>query len=133
MAAKVLVVAEHDGEKLNASTPKCVTCARAIADAEIVIAVCAADSSVVAQQAAQLAGVSHVVTVDNPANEHALAAVLAQPWVDIVLSGAATSAMLQENLAAGDVAINGALSDRLASLAEDPEEYWATRSRLPWN
>jgi len=63
----------------------------------------------------------------------ALAAVLAQPWVDIVLSGAATSAMLQENLAAGDVAINGALSDRLASLAEDPEEYWATRSRLPWN
>ena len=34
---KVLVVAEHDGAKLNASTAKCVTCARAIPDAEITV------------------------------------------------------------------------------------------------
>ena len=30
MSAKILIVAEHDGGKLNASTAKCVTCARAL-------------------------------------------------------------------------------------------------------
>ena len=37
----------------------------------------AADAAAVAAQAAQLAGVDRVLTVENPANEHALAAVLA--------------------------------------------------------
>ena len=77
MSAKVLIVAEHDGSRLNVSTAKCVSCARALAGAEIVVAVCAADAAAVAAQAAQLAGVSRVVTVENPANGHALAAVLA--------------------------------------------------------
>ncbi len=77
MAAKVLIVAEHDGAKLNASTAKSVTCARGIQGAEIVVAVFAAKADAVAAQAAQLAGVTRVVTVENTANEHALAAVLA--------------------------------------------------------
>jgi electron transfer flavoprotein alpha subunit len=77
MSAKVLIVAEHEGGRLNASIAKSVTCARGIADAEIVIAVFAAKADEVASQAAQLAGVSRVVTIENPANEHALAAVLA--------------------------------------------------------
>ncbi|HVO48041.1 MAG TPA: electron transfer flavoprotein subunit alpha/FixB family protein [Steroidobacteraceae bacterium] len=77
MSAKVLIVAEHDGARLNVSTAKCVTCARAIAGAEIVVAVFGADSSAVAAQAAQLSGVTRVVKVENPANAHALAAVLA--------------------------------------------------------
>ena len=75
--AKVLIVAEHDGAKLNVSTAKCVSCARAIPGAEITVVVCAADGAAVSAQAAQLAGVSRVVRVDNPANGHALAAVLA--------------------------------------------------------
>jgi electron transfer flavoprotein alpha subunit len=54
-----------------------VTCARAIPDADISVAVCAVDAAAVAGQAAQLAGVNHVLRVENPANEHALAAVLA--------------------------------------------------------
>jgi electron transfer flavoprotein alpha subunit len=54
-----------------------VSCARALAGAEISVAVCAADAAAVAAQAAQLAGVSRVLTVENPANAHALAAVLA--------------------------------------------------------
>ena len=33
--AKVLIVAEHDGNHLNPSTAKCVTCARALPDSEI--------------------------------------------------------------------------------------------------
>ena len=77
MAAKVLIVAEHDGTKLNPSTAKSVTCAKGISGAEIVVAVFAANASAVAAQAAQLAGVTKVLTIDNPANEHALAAVLA--------------------------------------------------------
>jgi electron transfer flavoprotein alpha subunit len=77
MAAKVLVVAEHDGTKLNQSTAKSVTCARGVPGAEIVVAVFAANAGAVAAQAAKLAGVTRVLTVENPANEHALAAVLA--------------------------------------------------------
>jgi electron transfer flavoprotein alpha subunit len=74
---RVLIVAEHDAGRLNVSTARCVSCARALNDAELTIAVCAADPGAVAAQAAQLAGVSRVLAVANPANTHALAAVLA--------------------------------------------------------
>jgi electron transfer flavoprotein alpha subunit len=77
MSSKVLIVAEHDGTKLNPATAKCVTCARGISGAEITVVVCAADAAAVAAQAAQLSGVSKVLTVDNPVNEHALGATLA--------------------------------------------------------
>jgi electron transfer flavoprotein alpha subunit len=77
VSAKILIVAEHDGTKLNVSTAKCVACARALAGAEITVAVCAADAAAVAPQAAALEGVARVVTIENPANAHALAAVLA--------------------------------------------------------
>ena len=77
MTAKILIVAEHDGARLNASTAKCVSCARTLEGAEIAVVVCAADPAAVAAQAAQLAGVARVLTVANPANAHALAAVLA--------------------------------------------------------
>jgi electron transfer flavoprotein alpha subunit len=77
VSAKILIVAEHDGANLNPGTAKCVTCARALQGAEITVVVCAADSAAVAAQAAQLAGVSRVLTVDNPANLHPLGAVLA--------------------------------------------------------
>lgn len=75
--SKVLIVAEHDGARLNPSTAKCVTCAAAIPGAEITLAVCAADAGAVATQAAQLKGVARVLKVENAANAHALAAVLA--------------------------------------------------------
>jgi electron transfer flavoprotein alpha subunit len=77
MSARVLIVAEHDGDRLNASIAKCVTCARAIPQAEITVAVLAASAGAVAAQAAQLEGVNRVVTIENAANEHALAAVFA--------------------------------------------------------
>lgn len=62
----------------------------------------------------------------------ALAAALAQPWADVVLSGAATVDQLRSNAAATDVELE---PDRLAevlALAEPPEAYWRTRSELPW-
>jgi electron transfer flavoprotein alpha subunit len=77
MSANVLIVAEHDGSKLNPSTAKCVTCARGLTGAEITVVVCAANAADVASQAAQLTGVTKVLTVENPANEHALSSVIA--------------------------------------------------------
>jgi aryl-alcohol dehydrogenase-like predicted oxidoreductase len=60
----------------------------------------------------------------------ALAAVLAQPWADMVLSGAATIATLDTNLSALELELEPESLDRLA---EPPEAYWAERSALPWN
>jgi electron transfer flavoprotein alpha subunit len=77
MSSRILIVAEHDGAHLNPSTAKCVTCAAAIPDAEITVAVCAADASAVASQAAALKGVVRVLAVENPGNAHLLAATLA--------------------------------------------------------
>jgi electron transfer flavoprotein alpha subunit len=75
--SKILIVAEHDGTRLNASTLKCVTCAAKIAGASIDVAVLAADGAAVAAQAAAIAGVNKVLVIDNPANSEPLAAVLA--------------------------------------------------------
>jgi len=58
----------------------------------------------------------------------ALAAVLAQPWVDVALSGAATVPELQSNLAALALEVD---PGRLDGLVEDPDVYWETRSKLP--
>jgi electron transfer flavoprotein alpha subunit len=83
VTSKILIVAEHDGTKLNPSTARCVTCARTLADAQVTVVVCAVQAAAVAAQAAQLAGVDRVLTIENPANAHALAAVLAPQIVAI--------------------------------------------------
>jgi aryl-alcohol dehydrogenase-like predicted oxidoreductase len=63
----------------------------------------------------------------------ALAAVLAQPWADVVLSGAATVEQLGSNVAAMSIAWDAAAADALGGLAESPQKYWGTRGRLAWN
>ncbi|MFB7669356.1 aldo/keto reductase [Kitasatospora sp. NPDC056138] len=63
----------------------------------------------------------------------ALAAVLRQPWVDVVLSGAATADQLTSNLRAASVALDAAQYARLTTLAEPARTYWQHRSRLPWS
>jgi len=83
VSADILIVAEHDGAKLNLSTAKCVSCAKTLAGAQITVLVCAVDAAAVAAQAAQLAGVSRVLTIENAANAHALAAVLAPQIVAV--------------------------------------------------
>ena len=75
--SKILIVAEHDGAKLNPSTHKCVTCAARIPGASVDVLVLAADSAGVAAEAATIAGVGKVVAVDNAANKEPIAAVLA--------------------------------------------------------
>jgi aryl-alcohol dehydrogenase-like predicted oxidoreductase len=63
----------------------------------------------------------------------ALGAVLAQPWADVVLSGAATAEQLRSNVAALDLSWDEEATATLASLAEPAERYWQTRGSLPWN
>lgn len=62
----------------------------------------------------------------------AMAAVLARPWVDVVLSGAATVGQLESNLASMTVALSLDELLELATLPESADEYWAERSRLAW-
>jgi aryl-alcohol dehydrogenase-like predicted oxidoreductase len=63
----------------------------------------------------------------------ALAAVLANPWADVVLSGAVTPAQLEANLAAVGVELAAGELEELAALAEPPEAYWKTRAALSWS
>jgi aryl-alcohol dehydrogenase-like predicted oxidoreductase len=63
----------------------------------------------------------------------ALAAVMAQPWADVVLSGAAQVDQLYANVKALDVTWNEGMAARLAELTEPEEVYWQTRSQLEWN
>jgi aryl-alcohol dehydrogenase-like predicted oxidoreductase len=63
----------------------------------------------------------------------ALAAVLAQPWADVVLSGAGSAEQLMSNLAARELRWDDEAAEALAGLADEPEAYWQTRSGLAWN
>ena len=75
--SKILIVAEHLDGKLNAATSKCVSAALALKPETIDIAVLGAEPTSVAAEAAQITGVSKVLTVANPANANAIAQVLA--------------------------------------------------------
>jgi aryl-alcohol dehydrogenase-like predicted oxidoreductase len=63
----------------------------------------------------------------------ALAAVLNQPFVDVVLSGAAQVAQLQSNLKALAVDWDDALLDYFTDWRETAEVYWHKRDQLAWN
>lgn len=84
-----------------------------------------------ASQLAKLNTISnrHATSVDAVA----LAAALAQPWANVVLSGAATPEQLQSNVNAQAVQLTSTDWDELRDLTESPQAYWSTRSRLAWN
>lgn len=84
----------------------------------------AAQLSVLRQQAERLQ-----TTVD----ALALAAVLAQPWADVVLSGAATVEQMQANMGALTVKWDAETAAVLATLGEPAEQYWQARSKMAWN
>jgi aryl-alcohol dehydrogenase-like predicted oxidoreductase len=63
----------------------------------------------------------------------ALAAALAQPWADVVLSGAVTGEQLASNLGALAVGPDEGAEGRLRTLDEPAEEYWSRRGQLAWN
>jgi aryl-alcohol dehydrogenase-like predicted oxidoreductase len=68
-----------------------------------------------------------------PPDALALSAALAQPWADVVLSGAATVEALQSNLKALGLDLGEQLDHELENLAEEPTRYWDERAALPWN
>jgi aryl-alcohol dehydrogenase-like predicted oxidoreductase len=62
----------------------------------------------------------------------ALAAVLANPWADVALSGAVTPAQVRSNASAVDVELSREDLAELGSLAVEPDAYWSARSALAW-
>lgn len=82
----VLIIAEHDGERLNQSTARCVSCALEINDSGADIVVLGQNCAGVATQAAALRGVTRVLTVDRAENVRPLAAVLA-PQISALAAG----------------------------------------------
>jgi aryl-alcohol dehydrogenase-like predicted oxidoreductase len=60
----------------------------------------------------------------------AIGAAVSHPWADIVLTGAVTRKQLKQNLDARAPSID---EERLATLAEPAEQYWAARAARPWS
>ena len=65
-------------------------------------------------------------------DQQALAAVLANPWADVVLSGAVTRDQVMSNVQALRTRLTDAELAGLAKLAEPREQYWSERSQLHW-
>ncbi len=64
----------------------------------------------------------------------ALAVVLAQPWADVVLSGAASVNEVESNLTALALQLDSQLVEWLLdAIHQDSSSYWQTRAALPWN
>ena len=63
----------------------------------------------------------------------AIAYILNQSWISVVLSGAAQKSHLESNLGALKIKLDPTEIEKLDQLAESPEKYWKTRSDLEWN
>ncbi len=63
----------------------------------------------------------------------ALAAALANPWADVVLSGAVTPAQVRSNVRASELRPTDDDLAGLASLAMEPAAYWDARAALSWS
>jgi aryl-alcohol dehydrogenase-like predicted oxidoreductase len=64
--------------------------------------------------------------------ELAMAVALAQPWADVVLSGAVTDRQIASNARSLDARVDASHLSALAAIAEPPNQYWSRRSQLPW-
>jgi electron transfer flavoprotein alpha subunit len=75
--SKILILAEHLGGKLNPATARAVSAAAAVQPDAIDVLVLSDTPDAVAVEAAQIEGVTRVLTVTRPENAHPLAAILA--------------------------------------------------------
>ena len=75
---------------------------------------------------------SEAVRLGTTVDALALAAVLARPWADVVLSGAATVDQVRSNLRAPEVAWDRRADDAVDALVEAPKAYWKRRGALRW-
>jgi aryl-alcohol dehydrogenase-like predicted oxidoreductase len=76
----------------------------------------------------------HEIARDRPTtiDQLAIAAAAANPWGDVVLSGAVTPAQLQANLAAVPLDEPRFTDAELRSWAEPPDRYWSRRQSVGW-
>lgn len=72
---------------------------------------------------------SRSTTVENLA----LAAALARPWADFVLSGAATVGQIQSNVAVLGFSYDAELDEQLRAFSLSSTEYWRARGAFNWN
>jgi electron transfer flavoprotein alpha subunit len=129
MSHRILILAEHSQNQLSVGTAKCVACAAGIPDAEITVAVCAADASAVAAQAASLKGVSKVLTIEHPAYAHALGALIA-PQI-AALAGAYTHVLGPSSTFGKDVMPRIAALLGTSQISDIMSVESATRFRRP--
>jgi electron transfer flavoprotein alpha subunit len=101
--SKILIIAEHLDGTLNASTARCVTCAKDLKAEAIDVLVLAADPAGVAAAASKIDGVAKVLTVARAENAHALAAVLA-PQIAAVAKDGYTHVLLPSTTFGKDLA-----------------------------
>jgi electron transfer flavoprotein alpha subunit len=101
--SKVLIIAEHLDGTLNASTARCVTCAKDLKAEAIDVLVLAADPAGVAAAASKIDGVAKVLSVARAENAHALAAVLA-PQIAAVAKNGYTHVLLPSTTFGKDLA-----------------------------
>jgi aryl-alcohol dehydrogenase-like predicted oxidoreductase len=66
-------------------------------------------------------------------DQMALAAALANPWADVVLSGAVSVEQVRSNVMATTVQLAPDQPSDLAKMAEPPDQYWKERSHLAWS
>ena len=83
----VLVVAEHDGQTLQTGVARIVSCGRAVNADSLDIAVLGQDCGGVAQQAAQIEGVSRVLCVSRAENANPVAAIQAPQVAELAAEG----------------------------------------------
>jgi electron transfer flavoprotein alpha subunit len=101
--SKTLIIAEHLDGKLNPSSARCVTCAKDLKAESIDVLVLGDDLAAVAAQAAQIDGVSKVLTLARGENAHALAAILA-PQIAAVAKNAYTHVLAPSTTFGKDLA-----------------------------
>ena len=93
--ARVLLMAEHDGQALNVSTARALNCAKALGDTDIVVF--GSGAAGVCDAAARLDGVAKVLHADRAENAHPQAAIIAPQLValaagyDYVLAPSSTT------------------------------------------
>lgn len=79
----------------------------------------------------ELAGLyAHAAARDVSIEMLAISAALAQPWADVVLSGAVTRQQLEGQMSAMSSTVPPVLAD---DLAEPPSEYWRRRAQIAWS
>ncbi len=63
----------------------------------------------------------------------ALAAALARPWADVVLTGAATENQIRSSAAALEVSYDAELEKQVRQISIASDEYWKVRGSFRWN